>query len=264
MRIKILTGAIALILFVSMGALVTNAISSSKSRLNLFKNNDVSITITTPDLKTEITNQKTGKTLTLNSTSAQVMSNGDILYMGKDYSLRKVSSDGKNEVILIPEERVNAPIYLNAEETLVAFTEARDFEGSPYPVTNGVAVYDLKTGEIKTLIIEKGKLISNYGWVGEKLLVGLPGGNKFEPKVLDLESNVRPFEKAPSLPLIKKWPKRSFDGKFLAYESYEDNAVVLNLETGAVKKFDKASSPQWTDQGLQFMEGNSPKTVMIQ
>lgn len=92
---------------------VLNPPIMNPARYILGKEGDVSIVLTTPDLKLEIKNEKTGKTTTLNGTSAQLLSNGDILYRAKDYSLRKTSPDGENEVVLIPSERVNAPIYLN-------------------------------------------------------------------------------------------------------------------------------------------------------
>lgn len=105
-------------------------------------------------------------------------------------------------------------IYLNEDETLVAFTKAEDFRGGEFPFTNGVAVYNLKTGEVRGLLTKKGETIGNYGWVGDQLLIDLPGDDGFEPLLLDLDGNLTPFYNGPLLPLVRKWPKRSFDGRF--------------------------------------------------
>ncbi len=186
---------------------------TQRQEFKLVSKNDISVTLIAPDLKLEVKNKKTGQSIILDGISAQVLSNGDILYNANDYSLRKVSWDGKEEV-LIPFWEVNAPIYLNEDETLVAFTKAEDFRGGEFPFTNGVAVYNLKTGEVRVLLTKKGETIGNYGWIGDQLLIDLPGDDGFEPLLLDLDGNLTPFYNGPLLPLVRKWPKRSFDGRF--------------------------------------------------
>lgn len=236
-------------------------------RMNLQQNDKVEITLlygeVLPEIKLSVKYLDTNKTLVLDGLSADAFPNGDIIYVGKDYSLRKVLFNGEEEVIL-EKEQASSQIFLNQNATMAVYTKPKDFEGGNIPFTNGIAVYDFNTNMEKVLLMEEGSTILHCGWLEEKIIIQTSTEKNNEFLLLDLAGNLSKFETKNLLPRSRTMSLRSLDGRYLAYESTDGDVIVVDLTTGCDTRIKNSLEPRWTKQGLRVREEGGYKIHKLQ
>ena len=188
-----------------------------------------------------------------------------VFYVTRDFSLMQWSAkDGVQQ--LLPPGSANGPLRINAEMDKLAYTKPFDLPAENMPDTNGVAVYDLRTGQEKVLAKVEKRTINLFGWDRQDLLVEMP---PYQPTLdiahLTLDGRVIPIpEFTGRIPKTADavYPRLSFDRRYLAYET-KDGLHLINIAARTDKLVQRAAFSAWQTGGIEVTVDGRPQVVAV-
>ena len=207
--------------------------------------------------------------LGLTAYSARYLPDGDIAAVDTDLALWRIGAGGP--AAWLPPGSVNAPLFVSPDGRQLAYTKPNDFEdGSTYPLTNGIAVLDLQTGQERRLMELPGLTIGLYGWSGNSLIIDVP---TWDPQTLLPAEHLTlallpadgsgPPERLAQLPrqaADSPYPQTSFDQNFLSYEGPE-GVVLVSLADASYAQFPGRAEPMWAADGLTTSEAGARRRL---
>ncbi len=218
--------------------------------------------------------------LGLTALSARFLPNGDIVAVDTDFALWRIDAQGQRA--LLPAGSANAPLFVSPDGTRLAYLKPLDLPpGEDTPLTNAVAVLDLKTSAEMVLFALSGVTPHLYGWAGDRLLLEVP---TWQPATLTAlgqaaDAPARPADQLvlatlatdapgrpqalaalPPLAAGGRYPQTSFDQRYLAYDS-DAGAVLADLAAGRYAVYAGRADPLWTDRGLSVLQAEARETL---
>lgn len=197
--------------------------------------------------------------------SAKLGLHGEIYYIGLDLALYQAQPGGATKQLL-PPKAANGPLLLNRDLGMLAYTKPYDFAEENVPDTNGVAVYDLNTGQEKIVAKVSNRTINLFAWNGDALVVEMPPYQPtLELTVLRLNGTHEPMPELSGK--IRKtrdamYPQASFDHRHLAYE-VNNGVFVVDLQGRKVRFEPGASAASWTGKGLEAKKAGQIELIKL-
>ena len=265
MRIKKISVVITVALVIVVGLLIADYLSDKRHSSINHKSN-VEITVLAgavpSDIKLRVEYLDSKQSMILDGFSADVFPNGDIIYVGNDLSLRKISRDG-DEVELLAKQEANAQVFLNQNGTMAVYTKPGDWQGGDIPETNGIAVYSFDDGQEKILLMEKNTTILHFGWLDNRIIVNYPSRENYELFLLDLDGQITGIKTDNVLPQSSRMASKDPNSRYIAYESIKGDIIIVDLKTGFDTRISNAKDPQWTKEGLSFKQDGRQKVFKL-
>ena len=208
--------------------------------------------------------------------SARFLPSGEVVYINDDLALYRLNPATGATVELLPEGSANAPLFVSPDGRSLAYLKPRDIttrEEVLLPLSNGIAVLNLDTGQELVLLEVPDVTVNLYGWAGDQLIIQIP---TWDPVTLALPDTLQlaalavtdpptapqPLAELPRFAPDTGYPQTSLDQRFLAYET-TDGLVVAALAPGGAKYayYKGLSEPQWTNSGLNASQDGA-KSVL--
>ena len=185
--------------------------------------------------------------------------NGDVLFVGTDWSLNRLNSLGEQDQIL-PPGQVAGFLRLDPSHKYLAYAKPIDLApGSTHVGKYGVEILDVKSHTVVATRTVPGHFTEPVGWIDDRLLITewdytapLSTSDFF---TMDVSGRIQPFVEG--LPLRETLPKLSPDRKWLAYQKAGGTeTVLLDMESLTYSVHPDLEFPRWTPQGLMgFVRG---------
>lgn len=192
---------------------------------------------------------KSEKALKVQAMNAKFGPDGAIYFINMNLGLEKVLPNGEI-VRILPDATVNGPLLINASGSMLAYSKPSDFDGD-IPLTNGIAILDLKTNQERILKTIPGETIKLLAWRGNQLVIELPPyGAERTLSILSLDGELSPGLTLKRPKGDSAYPVPSFDSKYLAAET-DAGVAIVSLADLRIKKTISGSSPEWRLKGLK-------------
>lgn len=204
--------------------------------------------------------------LGLAARAARFLPDGSIAAVDIALALWRIDAAGRHA--WLPAGSANAPLFVSPDGQRLAFLKPLDLApGDDLPLTNAVAVLDLKTNAETVLFSLTGLTPRLYGWAGDRLLLEVPtwqpasAAGPLRPadelilSTLATDAPNAPQALAALPPLLPeaRYPQTSFDQRHLAYTSPQ-GAVVVDLAAAAYAVYAEQADPLWTEAGLTAVQ----------
>lgn len=215
----------------------------------------------------EVRYASSGRTVHLAGGDPEISGDGHVLYVGEDQHLHRLQPDG---VDLVLGPLVGSSLVLDSTERYIAYLQF--LGGDAEDARWDVAVFDLQTGQDQTLFEPGPDLnVSIWGWYGDEII--LCTGSKVGPysdtlwlQLLSLDGLLSDWEAMNDLPILDLYSRRSFDGRFIAYQAMTEptSVIVIDLTTLGVQRHADCSEPEWAEDGLTVTSGGQRHTVPVE